>query len=652
MKKIFFLTLAVLLLPYSLNAQEVKVWEESKVIPTWEIGPPEVNPSFSWSSSKHIYPYPLKEILTNNKVNKTYKACWLENEFVKVLVLPEIGGRLHGAEDKTNNYNFFYWQSTIKPGLIGMTGAWISGGIEWNFPHGHRPTGYSPVSYRLVENNDGSKTVWVGETEWIFRMRWIIGLTIYPGRSLIEAKVRLFNPTRLCHSFQMWATTAVNANENYQVIYPTRLMAGHGKHEYWHWPVHNGVDLSWWKNSPNASSYFAMERGEFFGGYDHKKKAGTIITANKYVIPGKKLWTWGTSPFGRIWEPILTEGQGPYFEPQAGAYSDNQPDYHWIESGNVKSFSYFFYPVRDIGTFKKANVNGALNLQFIGDNVKIGVYSTSIIKSGKVRLTKNGKTAFEKNLNIDPSKPFIHQIEIQEASKNQENFTLNLLDKYGTVLISYTPEPPKKLSFPETAEVYDEPEKIKNNDELWHIGDITYKFRNPNRASSYFTEAIKRDPGDSRSHISLAELDIKRGSYKTAVKHLNIAEKRDPDNGKLFYLRAVAEEALEDYESAYTHYYRSVYFENYLSIGYMQIAQLDLRNGDFSKALEHIDKAIEFNALNPHLWCLKTAAHRLNDDFSSAEKAAKHAVELDPLNRWALNELILALKKQGKTIKR
>ena len=276
---------------------QVRVWEEPMLIPTWEIGPPAVNPTFPWNG-RNIYPYPLKEILTNDKVDKTYQACWLENEFIQVLVLPEIGGRLHGARDKTNDYNFFYWQPTIKPALVGMTGAWISGGIEWNFPHGHRPTAFNPVSHRLVENPDGSKTIWVGETEWVHRMRWIVGLTVFPGRSVIEAKVRLSNPSPLRHAYQMWATTAVNANEEYQAIYPTRVMTGHGKREFYRWPIDKGVDISWWKNIPNASSFFAVEEGGFFGGYDHGRESGTVITGDPRIVIGKKLWTWGTAPLG------------------------------------------------------------------------------------------------------------------------------------------------------------------------------------------------------------------------------------------------------------------------------------------------------------------------------------------------------------------
>jgi tetratricopeptide (TPR) repeat protein len=561
----------------SLVLAQVKVWEQPIVIPTWEIGPPELNPTFAWSSPRRpVYPYPYKEILTNNKTDKTYTACWLENEYVKVLVTPEIGGKLYGAKDKTNDYNFFYWQPTVKPALIGMTGAWTSGGIEWNFPHGHRPSGFSPISYRLTENADSSKTVWIGETEWVNRMRWVVGMTLYPGRSVIEAKVLLVNPTPLRHSYYLWATTATNTNENYQVIYPTRLMTDHGKYEYFHFPVHDGVDISWWKNVPNASSFFAVELGEFFGGYDNGKQAGTIITGNKYIAIGKKFWTWGTSPFGRMWDWILSDGEGPYIEPQAGAYSDNQPDNHWLEPGEVKSFSFFFYPIHDIGGYKQANIHGALNLDFVKNTIKIGVYSTAVVKTGIVRLSQKGRTIFEKTLNIDPANPFVHSLEINDAIESPENFTLSFFDQTGNELISYTSHILEQLPLPEGTKVFAPPRKIESVDELWHIGEIKSKYKElefRQDFKDYFFEALKRDPENTRLHISLAEWDIKSANYKSAIAHLEIAKRRDPDNGKIFYLQAVAEDAMGDYESAYAHYYRAVHFQEYLPRAYERIVR-------------------------------------------------------------------------------
>lgn len=644
-KLVVFSVLAVIggLVAPVLAGSDVKVWEEDLPIPTWLLGPPEANPTFAWSSSRQeVYPYPYKELLTDQREMKTYRACWLENEYIKVLVLPEIGGRLHGAVDKTNNYNFFYWQPTIKPALVGMTGAWISGGIEWNFPHGHRPTGFSPVQYRLVENPDGSKTVWVGEPELVHRMRWIVGLTVYPGKSIIEAKVVLFNSSPIRHSFQMWTTTAVNANDDYQAIFPTRLMTGHGKVEYWHWPVDNGVDISWWKNVPNAASFFAEERGSYFGGYDHGKNAGTVIVGNPDIVIGKKFWTWGTSPSGRIWEPILTEDQGPYLEPQAGAYSDNQPDYHWIEPGEVKSYSHFFYPIRDIGPFKIANLEGALNLEPVEGGLRVGAYATSARKGAVLRLSRGSEVVFEKPLDLDPAAPFSETVPVPGNREQLEALTLRLISSDGAELLSYTPTKQNEVELPEPAPPFDDPAKITSADELWHAGDYLYKFRDPDKGRLYFEEAVRRDPLDTRANVSLAELKIKGLRFEEALEHLDNAVRRDQDNGRIFYLRALAEEALDRYDDAYSHYYRAVHFEDYLSRAYERLAMIDLRRGDPAEAVRKARLAVDKNALNPRLHALLATALRKNGDREAAAAAAEKALALDPLDAWAANEVALS----------
>ena len=225
-----------------------------------------------------------------------------------------------------------------------------------------------------------------------------------------------------------------------------------------------------------------------------------------------------------------------------------------------------------------------------------------------------------------------------------------MLGEDGVELVSYTPQVLEELSFPEPAkQEYEDPKNIQTNDELWHIGEIISKHRDLYRARRYFLEAITRDPGDSQSHISLAELDIKSANYKSALQHLSIAEERDPDNGKLFYLRAVAEEASGDFESAYNHYYRAVHFQEYLSRAYGHIAKLDLRNGNYEKAKEHAQKAIEFNNLNPQLWTIKATALRLDGKFREAKQASDFALKLDPIHPWAMNERRLTLKAQRKS---
>jgi len=265
---------------------DVRVWEEPLVIPTYLVGKPDKFPLFyngrAYQGAKGpIYPYPMLDKLTDQREDKTYKALYLENDYVKICVLPEIGGRIFSAQDKTNHYDFFYHQHVIKPALIGMLGAWISGGVEWNFPHHHRATAFMPVDYTLTENPDGSKTIWVGEVEIRHRTKWIIGLTLYPGRSYLEATVKLFNRTPLAQSILYWANVAVHATNDYQIIFPpsTEFATFHGKNQFSRWPVSTevfnrvdytkGVDVSWYKNHQAPTSFFAWNDGEdFSAGYD------------------------------------------------------------------------------------------------------------------------------------------------------------------------------------------------------------------------------------------------------------------------------------------------------------------------------------------------------------------------------------------------
>jgi hypothetical protein len=178
----------------------VIVRQETIVIPTYLPGAPERNPMFYFGRAYQgakgpVYPYPFLDVLTDERVDKPYAALILENEYVRYCVLPEVGGRIFEAVDKTNGYDFFYRQHVIKPALIGMLGAWISGGVEWSIPHHHRATTFMPVDWTITETGDGSKTVWVGELELRHRMRWLVGLTLHPGSSVLEVAYRIINRT-------------------------------------------------------------------------------------------------------------------------------------------------------------------------------------------------------------------------------------------------------------------------------------------------------------------------------------------------------------------------------------------------------------------------------------------------------------------------
>ena len=253
----------------------VRVWEEKAVIPTYLAGPPEPNPMFFFGRASQgaqgpVYPYPMYDY-SDRQEGRQDLHDGLPRERVHPAsgILPELGGRIFEGVDKTNNYNFIYRQHVIKPALIGLIGAWISGGVEWNIPHHHRASTFIPVQYSVEENADGSKTVWVGELEVRQRMRWAVGYTLRPGKAYLEAAVRILNRTPVVNTMLCFANVAVHANDNYQVIFPpsTQYGTGHGKHTFTQWPISDtirggpdidqGIDISWYKNHISSNSIFA-----------------------------------------------------------------------------------------------------------------------------------------------------------------------------------------------------------------------------------------------------------------------------------------------------------------------------------------------------------------------------------------------------------
>lgn len=650
--KIIKLILACLITFQNFNVKaQVKIWEEPTVIPTLKVGEPALHPTFKRkidmrADEDQIYPYLYNSNITSEYEDKTYNGCFLENEYIKVLVTPDIGGKLYGARDKTNDYNFFYWQPTVKPALISLTGPWVSGGIEWCFPSGHRQTCYQPIGYRLTEQEDGSKTIWVGETEWVHGLRWLVGLTAYPGKSVLEAKVRLINPTNMPQSQYMWAIAATHADSSYQMIYPTEYMTTHNRASFTKWPIEGGINHSWWKNIPNASSYFAEDLGGFFGGYDHNKDAGTAFVGNKHIVIGKKFWTWGSSSSGRLWDWVLSDGGGPYVEPQAGAYTTNQPGFHWLNPGEERHYSHYFFPVKGIGGFKTANINGALNLEFHRNSMQVGVYSTAELSNANVRLLYKKELVFDKSITISPSKPF--SISLPKTRQDTTNYTLLFTDVSGKILLSYSPEIRKSSEKPEAVTPFKIPQEYNSSDEQWNIGEYLYRNRDKNRAENFFHEILKKDSLDTRANVSMAQIHIEKAEYQKALEHLENANVRNTDNGKLYYLKGVAQLSIGNYQHAYNAFYRSTHFQDYYPQGYEQVAKIDLYNGNLNLAYKHTLRAMEKNSKSSQLWVLKAIIHRLKNQYDKALTACDSALVFDPLNFRALNERIIISKIQNK----
>lgn len=625
----------------------VVVREEKLVIPTWQIGPPSVHPLYPGPQGV-IYPYTLNDVLTDSKVDRAYDAVFLENEYVQVLILPELGGRIHGALDRTNGYKWLYWQPTVKPGLISMTGAWISGGVEWNFPHGHRPSGFMPVDHRVVRHEDGSATVWVGETEPVYGTRWLVGMTLEPGRSRLRCDYVFVNPTSHRRSFQFWATAATHANEWSQAQYPGDIVAGHGKTEFWHWPVHDGVDLAWWKNVQNASSFFAWEsRDDWFGTYDHRARGGLVHAADHRVMPGKKLWTWGAGPSGRIWEDILSEGGGAYFEPQAGAFSDNQPDYHWLAPHEVRTAQDYWYPVRDIRGFSGASADFALQTDLAAGKAFGGVHATSVFEDLKVVLkdARDGRVLREAFARVAPDRPLLLEATAPTGATVYDLY-LSVQDGAGRRLIELRRRAPREVPLPAPQAEWGEPGSL-TQDQLFHCGEWLDRFRRTAEALRCYEEALRRDPGDSRVNLELGFLALKQARFEDALRSFDTAAARDGGLARLHFGRALAALGLGRRDEAYEGFRRASVAGEEAAAARLALARLELARDQAREALDWASKAEAINGPFADAPALAAVAHRQLRQAERALAAAERALSLDPMHVLAAREKALALRALG-----
>ena len=661
-------------------ASPVKVWEEKTVIPTYLAGAPEPNPMFffgraSQGAQAPVYPYPMYDTLTGKKVDKTYTLVYLENEYIRIGILPEVGGRIFEGIDKTNNYNFIYRQHVVKPALIGLIGAWISGGVEWNIPHHHRASTFIPVQYKIEEGPDGAKTVWIGELEVRQRMRWAVGYTLRPGKAYLEASVRILNRTPVANTMLCFANVAVHASDDYQVIFPpsTQWGTGHGKRTFTTWPISNTIrggpemttptDISWYKNHIVSNSVFAWNyQDDFFAGYDHGKQAGTMSVADHNVVPGKKFFTWGNGPAGRRWDRVLTDEDGPYLEMMVGAYSDNQPDYSWLQPYEERSFTMNWYPFRDIGGVKKANLDAAVNLDVANGVAKLGFYATSAHPAAQFTLKAGDKILLQETAAIDPAKPWTRQIPIP-AGIDEHDLVASISDA-GKELVSYSPIRLKPEPEPTAVTNPPAPASVQSNEELYLIGLRAEQFHDPNiDPEPYWREALRRDPGDVRVNTAFGIAAFRKARYDEAAAMLRKALERatgrytDPKDGEaLYYLGAVLKAQGKTAE-AYAQLYKATWSQAWKAAGYFALAEIAAARGDMAAALDFAGRSLDSNALNIQAINLKAALlrhlGRSQEALQTLDSAARNADPLDVRSmaeRWLASQDPAAAKTLASTM--
>ena len=666
----------------------VKAWRELVTIPTYEVGKPEKNPMFLekrvyQGSSGVVYPYPVIETISDEKVDKDYQAIWIENEYIKVMILPELGGRVQMAYDKIAKRHFVYYNHIIKPALVGLTGPWISGGIEFNWPQHHRPTTFMPVDTCIEENADGSISVWCSEMEKMFHQKGMAGFTLRPGCAYLEIKGRVYNRTDVPQTFLWWANPAVEVNDAYQSVFPPDINAvfDHGKRAVSSFPIATGtyykmdysagVDISNYKNIFVPTSYMGVNsRFNFEGGYENDTKAGMLHVASHHFSPGKKQWTWGNGDFGRAWDRNLTdestpeerekwgfktEGFRPYIELMAGVYTENQPDFTWLMPYEEKMFTQYFMPYRELGVVKEASKDLVFNINELTDGkMEFKVFATNKQDVCVILRNDNGEVYYKKEMTLSPEKVLVETVDVRGAKMNELTFEIIKKFPYGQrAVLSWHAESDEIRPIPDSAEAALLPEQIKTNEQLLITGRHLEQYRHATwNPLDYYEEALRRDPNDIRCLNAMGLWFIRKGRFQKAEEYLRkaykLSIKRNPNpyDSEPLYNLALALKYQGKVDEAYELFWKATWSKAWADAGYFEAAKISVMQGRYEDALDEINRCLNNNWHNHKARALKAAILRKLGETSDALILIDESLEYDLFNYGCRYEKYLLEKDE------
>ena len=645
----------------------VQAWRETVTIPTYGIGAPDRNPMFLekrvyQGSSGAVYPLPVIDRIEDNCVDQNWDAVFLENEYLKIMILPQLGGRVQMALDKTNHYHFVYYNRVIKPALVGLAGPWISGGIEFNWPQHHRPSTFMPVDCTIEEHDDGSRTVWCSEIDQMHRTKGMHGFRLHPGQALLEINVKLYNRTDLPQTFLWWANPAIHVDEQHQSIFPPDVHAvmDHGKRDVSSFPIATGTyykvdyspgtDISRYGNIPVPTSYMAYHSDyNFVGSYDHGKQAGLLHVANHHISPGKKQWTWGNGDFGQRWDRHLTDADGPYIELMCGVYTDNQPDFSWLMPGEEKAFTQVFMPYKGVGVVKNASREAALGLDIENGRATARVYASRTFTGARLQIkareshagVRQAVTLLEQAFNIDPRAHFEASVELPHHI-DARSVEASMVAADDRVVIACQASRESHADIPDPAQAIAPPEELATTELLYLAGLHLEQYRHATREPvDYYREGLRRDPGDIRCNAALGQLYLRRGQFSRAEKYLRKAIERqlrhnpNPIDGEALYHLGLALEFQGRHAHACDAYWKSSWNSACQERAFFALARLSKAE----EAIDLADKCLQRNSVHHRAVHLKVYWLLQLNRAAEARKIAAAELATDPFNTGVLYEL-------------
>ncbi len=632
----YFALLLLLSLNYVQAQKNATVTEYQKVFPTYPFFDPDPMPLLS-----QVYPYYRFDGFTDKAENKQWKVVQLENDYIQLLILPEIGGKIWAAIDKKTGNPFLYYNHTVKFRDVAMRGPWTSGGLEANFGIiGHTPNCATPVDYTTRNNADGSVSCIIGALDLLTRSNWRVEINLPKDKAYFTTRAFWYNSTPAEQPYYHWMNAGVKAGNDLEFIYRGNQYIGHaGEHASWPVNEKNGKQISWYKENDfgGYKSYHVFGKyTNFYGTYYHNEDAGMARYSTHDDKAGKKIWIWGLSHQGMIWEKLLSDTDGQYVEVQSGRLFNQNAEqstftpfkHVGFEPYTTDTWKEYWYPVSQTRGFVEANEYGALNVQYEDGWLKLRFYPVQATHDSLV--VKSGNNIIYKQV-VDrtPMQVFADSVKTMAD-------TANLHIALGTTKLTYNTNPDAyTLSRPT-----DTPKDFDWNSAygLYVQGSDLMDEKMYDKAEDKLAAALQKDSNFLPAVVQMAELLYRNMRYKEALTLSKHALSINTEAGDANYYYGLINDQLGNTIDAKDGFDVAALTPSYRSAAYTQLARIYFKENNLDKAWHYAQKAVAYNSYNMPALQLEALILRHQNNRTIANIVLDTILSFDPINHFALFE--------------
>ena len=630
----------------------VRTYEGTLTIPTYEHSGRELEPPlFTSSTLTGMYPFTTYVMPYKPGPNpQAYKAIFLENEYLKLTYIPDFGCRIFSVYDKLRHREMLYRNDVIKPAPYNPRNSWPQSGLELTGPHDlHTLTlhGEPYWSNKIVHHGDGSISLVLGEFDPVYGMKVNFSATLHPSIAAVEITVFCFN-TRDGRKPQMfWVNTAIDATPKTRFIYPMSRTVGHTTAEIADWPIYNGIDYSWDRNNKHMLGVFGIDiYDNFQGAYQFDRNYGIFRYADRRLVQGMKLWTFGYGEGSNSYETGYTDKAGPYVELQSGRHVWDG-HYEWVAPHKVEGWSEWWVPVSQTGGLTTMTRDVALKLDVHPDGISLALSATRVVTGAKLSVAVNSGTLLNQIIDLDPAKPIHTAIPGIHAGDAVINLAVSITDSGGHDLLHYqrpdaSPGRQEYTPFTKPLEASHKTPDEMSVEELTLAAEYRLKELDEPGAMALFDKALKLDPGYSRSHLLLGITDFNDSRYEEAITHLSKVIDRDAYNDAAYFYLAMCQLALNKQPEAERNLFYIWPDSAYYGEREYQLGRLAIQRQDFDNASEHFHRATDANAQDLYARLGLAVALRQRGDKAGALRELSAIEAVDPTNsavqaeRWSL----------------